>query len=116
MKVSCYGKGDLDSSSISRLSAIDSESNDFSSFIVKPNSSWTYIIYTGSNTDPGQRMRDNSGRNTPEVIRIMEAVFRPENFWIFSGAFRSLSCAFPPETGRKSPEKIRNFAAGILLP
>ena len=46
----------------------------------------------------------------------MEAVFRPENFWIFSGAFRSLSCAFPPETGRKLPEKIRNFPAGILLP
>ena len=39
MKVSCYGKGDLDSSSISRLSAIDSESNYFSSLIVKPNSS-----------------------------------------------------------------------------
>ena len=47
---------------------------------------------------------------------IMETVFRPENFWIFSGAFRSLSCAFPPETGRKSPEKNRNFLAGILLP
>ena len=34
----------------------------------------------------------------------MEAGFQPENFWIFSGAFRSLSCAFPPEIGRKSSE------------
>ena len=41
------------------------------------------------------------------IHRNMEAVFRPENFWIFSGAFRSLSCAFPSETGRKSPEIFR---------
>ena len=32
----------------------------------------------------------------------MEAVFRKENFWIFSGAFRQ--------------ELVGNFPAGILLP
>ena len=61
----------------------------------------------------------NMGRFRQEYTgshRNMKAVFRPENFWISSGAFRSLSCTFPPETGEKSPEKIRNFPAGILLP
>ena len=41
----------------------------------------------------------------------MEAVFRPENFRIFSGAFRSLSCAFCQELvgnhRKKNPEIFR---------
>ena len=65
-----------------------------------------------SNIFPGQRVRDGSGRNTPEY----EAVFRPENFRIFSYAFRSLFCAFRQELVVNHREKFGNFPAGMLLP
>ena len=51
-------------------------------------------------------------RKSPEY----EAVFRPENFRIFSDAFRSLSCAFRQELVANHREKSGNFPAGMLLP
>jgi hypothetical protein len=41
-------------------------------------------------------------RKSPKV----EAVFRPEIFWIFSGEFLSISCAFRQEPVGISSEKI----------
>ena len=74
----------------------------------------TLLLRTYENS--GQRIRDGSGRNTPEVTGTWKQYSGRKISRFFSGAFRSLSCAFPPETGRKSPENIRNFPAGILLP
>ena len=50
------------------------------------------------------------------IHRNMEAVFGPENFRIFFGAFRSLSCAFRQELVGNHRKKSGIFPAGILLP
>ena len=57
-------------------------------------------------------MSKNMGRFRQEYTgshRNMEAVFRPENFRIFSGAFRSHSSTFRQELVRNHPKKFRNF-------
>ena len=42
--------------------------------------------------------------------RNMEAVFRPENFRIFSGDFRPVSGGKAQESDRNVPEKIQKFS------
>jgi hypothetical protein len=37
----------------------------------------------------------------------VEAVFRPEIYWIFSGGFLSISCAFRQEPIEKNPKNSR---------
>jgi hypothetical protein len=49
---------------------------------------------------------------SPEV----EAVFRPEIYWIFSGGFLSISCAFRQEPVGNHRKKSEKFPVGILLP
>ena len=44
------------------------------------------------------------------IHRKMEAVFQPENFWIFFGAFRLLSCAFRQEPVGNHRKKFRKFS------
>ena len=46
----------------------------------------------------------------------MEAVFRSENFRIFSDDFRPVSGGKAQESDRNAPEKSGNFPARILLP
>jgi hypothetical protein len=46
----------------------------------------------------------------------MEAVFRPENFRIFSGGFLPTSCAFRRELSGNHWKKFEKFPVGILLP
>jgi hypothetical protein len=53
---------------------------------------------------------------TPEIAGTMEAVFRLEIVWIFSGGFLSTSCAFRQETARNHRKKSGKFPVGILLP
>ena len=42
--------------------------------------------------------------------RNMEAVFRPENFRIFSGDFRPVSGGKAQESDRNAPEKNQKFS------
>ncbi len=51
-------------------------------------------------------------RKSPEV----EAVFRPEICWIFSGGFLSISCAFRQEPAGNHRKKSEKFPVEILLP
>jgi 2,3-bisphosphoglycerate-independent phosphoglycerate mutase len=46
----------------------------------------------------------------------MEAVFRPEICWIFSGGFQSISRALRQEPVRNHRKKSEKFPVGILLP
>jgi hypothetical protein len=61
----------------------------------------------GTSPDPAEKPR-----KSPEV----EAVFRPEIYWIFSGEFLSISCAFRQEPVGNHRKKSDKFPVGILLP
>jgi hypothetical protein len=53
--------------------------------------------------DSGHRiLQENTGNRWN-----MEAVFRPEIVWIFSGGFLSTSCAFRPEIIGKNPKNFQ---------
>ena len=63
---------------------------------------------------PCQEIRPDSCRKTPENIRKMEAVFRPEvsAFFLTNGnhflmAYDHYLARCPRKTGRKSPKEIR---------
>jgi hypothetical protein len=58
------------------------------------------------------RILQESTRNRWNI----EAVFRPENFRIFSGRFLSTSCAFQQEPAANHWKKSEKFPAAILLP
>ncbi len=83
------------------------------------------IAYTQVD-DSGHRISQDPARKMRESHHIlqestgnhwnMEAVFRPENFRIFSGGFLPTSCAFQQEAGGKHWKKSEKFPAGILLP
>ncbi len=66
------------------------------------------ITATGSRRKDAETPSDPTGndRKSPKV----EAVFRLEIFWIFSGEFLSISCAFRQEPVGISSEKIPKFS------
>jgi hypothetical protein len=61
-----------------------------------------------------EKLSDSAGKHwkSSEV----GGVLRPEIFWIFSGGFQSLSCAFRREPVGNYRKKPENFPVGILLP